>query len=144
MPLVKQDEPASLTRNGSPKPWYLNAYLHIALNVFLTSVGQIIFKIGTDQVAYPSIIGVTSLASPWVWLGMIILVVGLFSWLHALRTVPIVIAFNLSAGTQVVVPLFSWMFLGEHVSWLRWGGIILVTCGILIVAGPLARMEEKL
>jgi uncharacterized membrane protein len=143
MSLVTQDEPTSLTGDASPTRWYLNAYLHIALSVVLTSVGQTLFKIGTDQIARPSIIGVTSLASPWVWLEMI-LAVGLFSWLHALRTVPIVIAFNLSAGTQVLVPLFSWMFLGEHVSWLRWGGIILVTCGILIVAGPLARMEEKL
>jgi drug/metabolite transporter (DMT)-like permease len=44
----------------------------------------------------------------------------------------------------VIVPLGCWIFLGEQISLLRWGGIFLVTLGILLVAQPLAKVEERL
>jgi len=40
--------------------------------------------------------------------------------------------------------LSSWFFLNEYISAQRWCGIALVLLGVLIVAKPVARMEEKL
>jgi drug/metabolite transporter (DMT)-like permease len=79
-----------------------------------------------------------------MWLGIAAMVVGLVSWLYALKSVPLTIAFTLAASTQVIVPLGCWIFLGEQISLLRWGGIFLVTLGILMVAQPLAKVEERL
>jgi drug/metabolite transporter (DMT)-like permease len=90
------------------------------------------------------LLGVSSLGSPAVWLGIGCMIASLFVWLHALRFVPLIIAFSLAAATQVVVPLGSWFFLGEQISLVRWAGIFIVTLGIMIIARPLARLEERI
>jgi uncharacterized membrane protein len=88
--------------------------------------------------------GVTGLASPWTWLGMLFLIVSLVSWLYILRNVPLSIAFPLSNVVHVFIPLTSWLFLNEVISTTRWVGIALLVTGLLIVAKPFARIEEKI
>ena len=124
--------------------WYLNPYLHIGLNVILTAVANILFKAGSDNTPGGSLLGVSSFGSPAVWLGIGCMICALFVWLHALRFVPLIIAFSLAAATQIVIPLGSWLFLGEQISLVRWAGIVIVTLGIMIIAQPLARLEERL
>jgi hypothetical protein len=68
----------------------------------------------------------------------------LFSWLRALKTVPLVVAFNLAATNHVLVAIGSWTFLGERISLQRWLGILLVALGAVFVARPLARMNKEL
>lgn len=87
---------------------------------------------------------IAALKSHWVWLGIISMLGSLVSWLYALRSVPLLIAFNLAAATLVIVPISSWVFLGEQISPVRWLGILLVTVGVLVVAKPLSRVEERL
>jgi drug/metabolite transporter (DMT)-like permease len=72
------------------------------------------------------------------------MIAALFAWLHALRFVPLIIAFSLAAATQVIIPLGCWVFLGEQISLARWAGIFIVTLGVIIIARPLARLEERL
>jgi drug/metabolite transporter (DMT)-like permease len=124
--------------------WYLNPYLHIGLNVILTAVANILFKAGSDSTPGGSLLGVSSFGSPAVWVGIGCMICALFVWLHALRFVPLIIAFSLAAATQIVIPLGSWLFLGEQISLVRWAGIVIVTLGIMIIAQPLARLEERL
>jgi drug/metabolite transporter (DMT)-like permease len=124
--------------------WYLNPYLQIGLNVILCSVAQILFKVGSDNTPSGSLFGVLSLGSGVVWVGIACMIASLFAWLYALRFVPLIIAFNLAAATQVLVPLGSLIFLGEQISIVRWAGILIVTLGIMIIAQPLARLEERL
>ena len=45
---------------------------------------------------------------------------------------------------HVLVPLSCWLFLGEFISARRWFGIALVLIGLIVVAKPFARIEEKL
>jgi len=66
------------------------------------------------------------------------------SWLYVLRFIPLTIAYPLSNLVHVLIPLSSWFFLDEIISTQRWCGIALVLIGVLIVAKPVARMEEKL
>jgi drug/metabolite transporter (DMT)-like permease len=124
--------------------WYLHPYLHIGLNVILTAVANILFKEGSDNTPGGSLLGVSSFGSPAVWVGIGCMICALFVWLHALRFVPLIIAFSLAAATQIVIPLGSWLFLGEQISLVRWAGIVIVTLGIMIIARPLARLEERL
>jgi len=124
--------------------WYLNPYLHIGLNVILAAVANILFKAGSDNTPGGTILGVSSFGSPAIGLGVICMIGALFVWLHALKYVPLIIAFSLAAATQIVIPLGSWLFLGEQISILRWAGILVVTLGIMIIAQPLARLEERL
>jgi drug/metabolite transporter (DMT)-like permease len=124
--------------------WYLNPYMHIGLNVLLSAVAQILFKVGSDQSPDGSLLGFASLQSAVIWLGIACMIGSLFAWLHALRSLPLIIAFNLAAAAQVVVPLGCWFFLGEEISILRWAGIFVVTGGIVIIAKPLAKLEARL
>ena len=124
--------------------WYLHPFLHIGLNVVLCSVAQILFKIGSDHTPGGSLLGVSSFGSVAVCLGIGCMIAGLFAWLHALRSVPLIIAFSLTSVTQVIIPLGCWFFLGEQISLIRWAGILVVTLGVVIIARPLARLEERL
>jgi drug/metabolite transporter (DMT)-like permease len=144
--LTSEPDHAGLkSEQNIPKmPWYLNPYLHIGFTVILSAAAQILFKAGSDNTPGGSLLGVSSLASSAVWLGIGCMIASLFVWLHALRFVPLIIAFSLAAATQVVVPLGSWFFLGEQISLVRWAGILIVTLGIMIIARPLARLEERL
>jgi undecaprenyl phosphate-alpha-L-ara4N flippase subunit ArnF len=45
---------------------------------------------------------------------------------------------------HILIPLSSWIFLGELIRPLRWCGIALVLLGLAIIAKPAARLEEKL
>jgi undecaprenyl phosphate-alpha-L-ara4N flippase subunit ArnE len=71
-------------------------------------------------------------------------ILSLLSWLYILRLVPLSIAFPLSNVVHVLVPLSCWIFLGELISTRRWCGIALVLIGLIVVAKPFARIEEKL
>jgi drug/metabolite transporter (DMT)-like permease len=141
-------EPGRVDLNSEQKvpkmAWYLNPYLHIGLTVILSAAAQIFFKAGSDNTPGGTLLGVSSLGSPIVWLGIGCMIASLFVWLHALRFVPLIVAFSLTAATQVVVPLGSWLFLGEQISFVRWAGIFVVTLGVMIIARPLARLEERL
>jgi len=124
--------------------WYLNPYLHIGLNVALSSVAQILFKVGSDQTRGGSLLGFASLSSGVIWLAIVCLIGSLFAWLHALRSVPLIVAFNLAAAAQVVVPIGCWLLLGEQISMIRWAGILVVTLGVVIIAKPLGNLEQRL
>jgi drug/metabolite transporter (DMT)-like permease len=142
-------EPDRLTLKLEPvpakkNPWYRNPYLHVGFTIVLSATAQILFKVGSDHTPGGSLLGFASLKSGVIWLGIGCMIGSLLAWLQALRSLPLIIAFNLTAATQVVVPLGSWLFLGEEVSILRWIGVLVVTVGVMIIAKPLAKLEERL
>lgn len=125
-----------------------NPLPQIIVNAFVVTAAELFLKMGARATAHlglgPSWTGVTGLASAWTWLGMAFLILSLVSWLYILRNVPLSIAFPLSNVVHVFVPLTSWFFLNEVISTTRWVGIALLLTGLLIVAKPFARIEEKL
>jgi drug/metabolite transporter (DMT)-like permease len=129
---------------STKRSWFFNPYLQIAISVFLNAAAQIFIKIGAAETSNQPLFLISSLFSGAMWLGILAMVLALFSWLYALRSVPLTIAFTLAAGTQVLVPLGSLVFLGEQISLVRWIGIFLVTFGVLVVAQPLSKVEERL
>ena len=73
-----------------------------------------------------------------------VLIVSLGSWLYALRFVPLNIAYNLAGLLHALIPIGCWLFLGEKISLIRWGGILCVLAGVYVLARPVAHMEERL
>jgi multidrug transporter EmrE-like cation transporter len=124
--------------------WFWNAYLQISISILLTTASQIFMKLGADHSIHDEWLGFAGLRSGWVWLGIIAMIVGLVSWLHALKTVPLNVAFSLACASHAFVPLSCWFFLGEAIPARRWLGIALVIAGITVIARPLVRLEEKL
>ncbi len=121
----------------------------LALSVLLAAAAQLFVKSGAETLPADlswqnSLAILAALRSGWVWLGIVATVASLLAWLRALRTVPLNIAFNVAALSQVLVPLASWMLFGEQIGLLRGLGIATVFLGVLIIARPLVHAEEQL
>lgn len=128
--------------------WLVNPWLQIGLNALIVTASEIFLKLGARDTAHLTRgwawTGLSGLMSGWTWIGIICVILSLVSWLYILRQVPLSIAFPLSNVVHVLVPLASWIFLGELISPRRWCGIALVLVGLVIVAKPFAHIEEKL
>jgi drug/metabolite transporter (DMT)-like permease len=141
----------SLPTSAPPRPapgLFWNPYLQIFFTVLLTAVAQVLLKVGADgSSADPSawsLLGVRELGSWWTWLGILAFVASFGGWLYALRFLPLGLAFSLTNGVHVFVPLGSWLFLHEQIGPLRAGGILVIIAGILFLAQSVAQAEEKL
>ncbi|HEY9011444.1 MAG TPA: EamA family transporter [Devosia sp.] len=133
-----------------PKPApgiFWNPYFQIFCTVLLTAAAQILLKVGADHDAGDhsalTWLGLRELGNGMTWLGILAFVASFGGWLYALRFLPLGIAFALTNGVHVFVPIGSWLFLGEHISLLRGSGICVIIAGILLLAQSVAKAEEK-
>ena len=129
---------------GFANPWF-----HLALSVLFVAAYQLLLKLGASETAHIASArwawtGLAGLASLYVWLGIPLVILGLVTWLHVLRYIPLSIAFPISQVPHILVPLCSWLLLGEVITSLRWCGIALVSLGLALVAKPVAQLEERL
>jgi len=125
-----------------------NPWLQLGLSIACVFVSELLLKRGATEVAEPesgfSWTGINGLASPLVWWAILLIIASFISWLYVLRYIPLSMAYPLSRVVDVLVPLGCWFFLAEHISALRWCGIVLVVTGLALVAKPIAKMEERL
>ena len=133
---------------GFLRRWFVNPWVQLSICVLLATAAELFLKLGAAETADPtnawSWTGLTGLRSGWVWWGVLASVVSLFNWLATIRKLPLTIAFPVGNIVHILVPLSSWIFLGEAILTRRWLGIALVLLGLMIVAKPAARLEEKL
>ncbi|HYR57282.1 MAG TPA: EamA family transporter, partial [Chthoniobacteraceae bacterium] len=128
-------------KSSKPLAGFFDPYVQITLSILLSAAAQLFLKRGADAAVGSSWLGIEGLRSGWTWFGITAMVASLFSWLRALRFIPLNIAFNLSGAIHALVPLSSWLLLGEQIGGRRWLGISLVIAGVLLVARPLVRAE---
>jgi drug/metabolite transporter (DMT)-like permease len=128
--------------------WFVNPWVQLAICVFFATAAEIFLKLGAKATANPanpwSWTGLTGLRSGWVWWGIFASLISLVNWLGAIRKLPLTIAFPVGNAVHIFVPLSYWIFLGEEILPRRWLGIALVLLGLLIVAQPAAKLEERL
>lgn len=129
---------------GLANPWF-----HLGLSVLCVAAYQLLLKLGATETAHIASArwawtGLSGLASLYVWLGLPLIMLSLLTWLQVLRYIPLSIAFPISQIPHALVPLCSWLFLGESITSLRWCGIALVSFGLALIAKPVARLEERL
>ena len=133
---------------ASARSWFLNPWVQLSVCVLLATIAEIFLKLGAAETANPasawSWTGLNGLHSGWVWWGILASVVSLFNWLATIRKLPLTIAFPVGNVVHILVPLSSWIFLGEAILTRRWLGITLVLLGLMIVAKPAAKLEERL
>ena len=130
--------------NATPR---LRLALAATLTVLLTATAQILLKVGADFSAANdsawSWLGLAELGSWWTWAGIFAFVASFGGWLYALRFLPLGLAFALTNGVHIFVPLGSWLFLHEHIGLLRGSGIAIIIAGILLLAQSVAKVEES-
>ena len=129
--------------SGFANPWF-----QLGLNIICVVLYELLLKTGARATADPSKswswIGISGLASPLIWLAIVVIILDLVIWLYVLKYIPLSVAFPLSRLVDVLVPISCWLILKEGISSLRWCGIALVIIGLAIVAKPAARLEERL
>ena len=137
--------PAALPKPAPGLFW--NPYLQIFLTVLLTAAAQLLLKIGANYSAGDDSVwtwvGLAELGSWWTWAGIFAFIASFFGWLYALRFLPLGLAFALTNGVQIFVPIGSLYFLGEHIGLLRASGIVIIIAGILFLAQSVAKVEES-
>jgi drug/metabolite transporter (DMT)-like permease len=125
-----------------------NPWLHLAISVTCVTIYELLLKRGARETAHISETwgwtGLSGLASIYVWIAIGFVILSLITWLYVLRYLPISVAFPISQAVHVLVPLGSWLILGENIITLRWIGIAFVSLGLAVVARPVARLEEEL
>jgi len=142
--------PFMTTTTKPPSVWYLNPSFHLGLNCVLMAAAELLLKVGaTEQagIAAPEWLkgtGATTLGSWWTIGGIAVYILGFVNWLHVLRWIPLNLAYLVTSSVQVLIALGAWLLLGEAISLLRWGGIALITAGIVFSAQSSAQAEEKL
>lgn len=137
------DRPDLSKPTGLANPW-----LHLALSVAGVTIYELLLKLGARETANLSDrwdwTGISGLGSAYTWVAIIFVIFSLVTWLYVLRYIPLSLAFPISQAVHVLIPLCSWIFLGEIIISLRWCGIALVSLGLVVVAKPVARLEERL
>ncbi len=132
----------------SPLPFLRSAYFLLLLDALFITASQVFLKIGaTETAGVPSVaqwLGFAGLYSNWVWVGIVCLILSFVCWMKVLRRMPLNIAFMLSNVVHVLIPISCWLFLKEVITPTRWSGIALVTIGLMIVASPTVKLEERL
>ena len=127
---------------------FRNPWLALAVSVTCVTIYELLLKRGAAATANPnstwSWTGLSGLGSIYVWIAIVFVILSLITWLYVLRYLPLSIAFPISQAVHVLVPLGSWLILGENIVTLRWVGIAFVSLGLAVVARPVARIEEEL
>ncbi len=126
----------------------LNPYWFILMTALLATTSEVFLKVGAAATRdLPSAVpwlGISGMTSGWVWLGILLTVLSLFTWMQAIRFIPLVIAFTLSNSVHVLVPLSCFFFLHETIDARRGAGIVLVIAGLMMIARPLAKVESQI
>jgi len=118
----------------------------LTLNILCIVAAELFLKTGADAASHSaSPFGTSALHSPATIVGICCYIAALLFWMYALRTVPLVLAFNFTAINQVLIPIAAWTFLpNEHISLLKWIGIGFVIVGFILLIPMLAQVEREI
>ena len=101
----------------------------IFLKLGVSEAGQISFKSINDLI--PTILDI--LKSPLLILGTTLMGASFLLWVYILSWFKLGLVFPLTAITYIFVALLSFLFLGERLSAINYGGIVLVATGIFFL-----------
>jgi len=136
------------TQAPRPTPGRLKPYLAMVLAVLFVPAAEILLKRGAMATAVHhgtvAGLGLNVLTSSWTWLAIVCYIANFVCWLYALRHLPLYLAFSLLSSTHALVPIGCWWFLGESIHPLRWTGIAVVLLGVVVIAGPAMKAEQRL
>lgn len=117
----------------------------VALCLFsdlLESLAQVFFKFGTNSVGAISTASgsdiitfiVSGIRSPFIWFGILTLIVQFFTWMTVLAKSDLHFAFIASSTNYILVLLLSKMVFGEHINLIRWIGVFIIMAGIILAS----------
>lgn len=101
-----------------------NVLGNVSLSHGMKEVGPIISASPLDYVR--------ALENPWTLLGISVLIVWMLTDLALLSRADLSFVLPITASAYVLVAIGGHFLLHDHVSWLRWTGIVLITLGVIL------------
>lgn len=83
-------------------------------------------------------------SSPFLWLGLLSVLVTFILWSSLLSKVDLSVAVPVCSFSYILIPLASIIFLHEKVSLFRWSGVLLILCGVIFVSLSASEKERSL
>ncbi|MEI7999599.1 MAG: EamA family transporter [Candidatus Omnitrophota bacterium] len=74
------------------------------------------------------------LSSPFLWLGLLTVIIIFTNWSTILSKIDLSIATPIASFSYVLVAIAAMIFLHEHISMQRWIGIIFILAGVSLVS----------
>lgn len=110
----------------------LMIYFVMILSVFFTTFGNFFQKLAADN--KPDSI-IETILQPITLLAFFMMGVGALIWLYVLSKVPVSTAYPFVSLSFVFILLLSKFILKEKVPLRRWGGVLFIIVGVVMVAG---------
>lgn len=113
----------------------------ILFSVFTNAAAQLMLKAGAMQIGTMSfspdtlILRVFQIVfSPWIFAGLVTLVISMVSHLYVLSKVDISFAFPFLSLAYVAVAIFAWLVFKEELGAMKIAGIALICLGTVLIA----------
>ncbi|WP_097303447.1 4-amino-4-deoxy-L-arabinose-phosphoundecaprenol flippase subunit ArnE [Pseudomonas chlororaphis] len=100
----------------------------------LTCLGQIAQKFAVESWRGQSSGALAKLRSPWLWLALASLGLGLLVWLLVLQRVEVGIAYPMLSLNFVLITLIARFVFHEAIDRRHWLGVALVLAGVLLLS----------
>ncbi len=127
----------------------IKIFLLIVLNDIGDTIAQLVMKKGLINTGISCItlgnfaeFAARNASSLLVWIGILVYVLNFFIWIVILYKVDLSIAMPVGSTSYIFVPLAAVLFLHEHVSPLRWIGVLCIVLGIHFVSQSKKPIEE--
>ncbi len=72
--------------------------------------------------------------SPFLWAGLFTVAVVFIIWSMILAKIDLSVAVPIASFSYILVPIASIIFLHEHITVLRWVGILFILMGVILVS----------
>jgi drug/metabolite transporter (DMT)-like permease len=104
------------------------------LTAFSMAGGQLLFKLGAPAWQGDSLSSwiLSFLKNPFLVTAIFLYAITILIWIYVLRTLPLSLAYPLTALSYVIVPIFSYLFLHEKISWQTAAGCALIIVGVVV------------
>lgn len=111
-----------------------NVVGNVSLSHGMREVGVILSASPADYIR--------ALANPWVIAGVCVLVLWMISDLGLLSRADLSFVLPVTASAYVLIAMVGHFALGEHISWERWLGIVIITLGVILAEETPARTTQ--
>lgn len=122
-------------------------YLVILAVVIFGSTGDAFLSRGMRQVGAIDVHHLSrvfaAVGNPWIVVGICCLLVFMASYMTALSFADLTYVLPATAISYVNMAAIAHFWLGEHISLVRWTGILLIVIGVGVVAGGPPRTEDQ-
>ena len=112
----------------------LQSLILALLTAFSMAGGQLLFKIGAPQWQGSSLASwvLSFITNPFLVGAIFLYAATILIWIYVLRTLPLSLAYPLTALSYVIVPVLSYLFLHEKIEWQTGVGSAVIILGVFI------------